>query len=111
MREKRREKKDCEEKEKKEKDDEVENEKNLFLWRKTEREKKEETEREKETGNAATKDNNCSAGDNVNFCAGGQCYRRRLCGASRDKTLPGFTRGSTGPQRARSPSLPTLALH
>lgn len=53
-----------------------EDEKNLSLWRR-EREKK--TERKRET--AVTKDNNCSAGDDVNFCAVGQCYRRRLCDA------------------------------
>lgn len=46
----------------------VEDEKNLSLWRR---------ERERETGSAATKDNNCSVEDDVNFCAVGQCYRRR----------------------------------
>lgn len=63
-----------------------------------------EREREKdgETGDAATKDNSCSAGGDVNFCAVGQCYCRRR-EASRDKTLSDFTSGSAGPPRDPSP--------
>lgn len=72
--------------------------------RKREREAEGESERKRdgETGDAATKDNSCSAGGDVNFCAVGQCYCRRR-EASRDKTLSDFTSGSAGPPRDPSP--------
>lgn len=57
-------------------DDEVEE--SFSLEKNRAREKK--RDREKETGNAATKDSNCSAGDNVNFCAVGAVRRAtKLC--------------------------------
>lgn len=75
-----------------------------------------EEKRGREAGNAATKDNNCPAGGmaNVNFCAVGQCYRRRARSARATKLCPVLHedrgRSSTRSHSFRPRALPNCHL-